>query len=577
MSPSAIASGPLDARRGADAQHRQAPSSELGSRSGSLPALTSTLDADSTSPSRMPAATARPQAGARGATHLRVPLLNAEDLNRFEQTVSDTNIVGPFQALSPSALKGIQDRVSQEVGRRKGRFALRDIVEEAMQTVEQGEVLAERQTAAQNECYTGNENLSCYPTSNTTVVQGSWGRFVWNRNFPDFTNDGGYVDIYLFHQDSDTLLSTWSSISNEQGRISFQPQDSWWQGRAAADDLAAGQNLSWPFYFAITSSGKGLAAGTSRLATWHAIQTAVPVQVALSRSSASASSASAISSASLLAATASGSVLSAASASLASLSRQSASASLASSISSALVSSLRSDGLTGTETARGTATSTLANGLTITAYATAQANGGSLNDAGGGGSAIPRWAIALIVVLGFLALVALLVLAYFLMRWARRRGYVAPGGRAGKNSEAGLVAAGSYGSRSPMMREAASEAAFSEVDETGVLAASASAANASGAGKEPSPFSTDEASRMAAAFRAALRKPGFGQSGVAAARDTTGTDAASGSSTSAGLTPSSGENTSGAEPGQALLRDELASEGRDLRRVEDRRHADFHA
>lgn len=555
-----------------------------------------------------------PTSEAAAGVHLRVP---AEEVvrsswqivqagNRLDAIRSD-ELVGPFVADSERTVRNMRRKVAQEVRRRGRNLKLKDVVDDVFRTAqsdgrrdgplhrlehfEASPALAERQTAAQSECYTGNENLACYPTTNTTVVQDHWGQFIWNKNYPSFTNDGGYVDIFLFHQDSDQLLTSWTSVSNYQGRISFQPVDSWWQGRTAADNLSSGQNLSWPFYFAITSSGKGFSLGTSRLATWYAVQTALPREIAASRSSASAaavaSSVSASANADSKDATArlSGPALSSAFSSLASLSEISVSSSMAASLSNALVSSLRSQGLTSTETARGTITSTLAYGHTITAHATGQANGGSLNDAGASGMSITHSTIALIVVVGFLALVTFLVAAYFLTRWTRRRRYAPAGSGLGMGFGASMVASGSYNSQSSMMRDDASEGVMSDFDETGALSGIAAGAtrgddgigDSRGGNDGPgcSPFSSDEASRMAEAFRAALRKPGFGAV-TAAGAGAGAAAAASGDRSPAGPVSSSGESTTTGEHSETLLRNELASEGRDLRRVQDRRHADYH-
>lgn len=539
---------------------------------------------------------------------------------------SGIDLLGPYEAQTPQNARRLRKMIVME--RRRTGKRVEEVIADVMGREEEANAAAEfemrrRQTAQQQECYTGNENLSCYPTSSTNVTQGEWGKFIWNKNYPRFTNGGGYVDIYLFHQDSDQLLTSWMSIPNDQGRISFEPTDSWWANRPAADAIQDGQTLSWPFYFAITSHGDGLASGTSRLATWHAIQTAVPATVAAARASSSSASMASVSAAasaaslSSLTATLTGSELSSALASAQSASDIAASRSLAGSLSRSLQSSLNADGLTGTETARGTATSTLANdGHTVTAYATAQANGGNLNnDGGGSNTSIPHWAIVLIAVLGFLAVVAVAVAGYFLTRWARRRrawgGAAAGAGAAG----GGFAASGSHGSRSPMMAAAGGAGGESDGEgegdgSTSLLdgagghgggsgAAAAAGMGAAGAGAgaadrrssrqgEASPFSSDEASKMADAFRAALRKPafalGFGSSAASSGNGSSGGGGGDGGGGSnGGARPSPTEETSSglgrdptAGPSDALLRDELASEGREMRSVDDRRRPSLH-
>jgi hypothetical protein len=96
-------------------------------------------------------------------------------------------------------------------------------------------------------------------------------QFIWNRNFPEFTNRGDRVDIYLFHADSDKLVKTWSDIPNEQGRIAFSPVDQWWQGRIAADNYN-GTHIPWPYYFIVTYAGEGLAGPLTRQPTFYAVR-----------------------------------------------------------------------------------------------------------------------------------------------------------------------------------------------------------------------------------------------------------------------------------------------------------------
>lgn len=552
-------------------------------------------------------------------------------------TAQSVDLIGPFEARSENDVRRLRRMIVSE--RRRTGSPVEDVVARVMsrQDIDKPavvppheELLTERQTAAQQECYTGNENLACYPTNTTDVSQGTWGKFIWNKNYPFFTNGGGYVDIYLFHQDSDQLFTSWMSVPNDQGRISFEPTDTWWAGRPAANNIQEGQTISWPFYFAITSHGAGLSDGTSRLATWHAIQTAVPATVAAARASsssaslasaASASSAAAASASSIntLTATLTGAALSSASASLQSASDAAASRSLAGSLSGSLQSSLNSEGLTGTETAQGTATSVLPDGHTVTAYATAQANGGNLNNNGGGSNtAIPHWAIVLIAVLGFLAVVAAIVAGYFLTRWLRRRrgGWAAgAAGAAGGFGAGRMAASGSHGSQSPMIQAAGaageddgadgnaslldhadggSYASHDGAAATGV-GAGAGAAVAAGASssrrprpsdrssqtEEESPFSTDEASRMAEAFRAALRKPAFalGLGGLGGSSNGNGSSSPPSHTGDSGATAgdrSSTTNAGGNGPSDALLRDELASEGREMRSVDDRRRPSLH-
>ncbi|KDN46637.1 hypothetical protein K437DRAFT_106334 [Tilletiaria anomala UBC 951] len=430
-------------------------------------------------------------------------------------------------------------------------------------------MMLERQTAQENECFVGNDVLSCYPTSDTTVVQGSWSKFIWNNNYPRFRQIGA-VDVYLYRQDTDKMQTSWLSLDNNLGRLSFSPNDPWWADRPRAQELSMGQNMSWPFYFVITAAGLGLDSDTiSRLSTFSAIQTAPPASVVAAQAASSSLSAAAS--------------LSSASAALSdSRAVASASASIVSQLSLSIESSLRSEGLSGTQTAAAVLTTTLPNGAVVTASATAAANGLSLSGNSRGSSdnlALPSYAIALIVVFGFIALVGALVGAYFLSKAARKRRE--------------RVHSGSYGSSSPMMHAvdgsltrgsddaalaatAAGDAAVAGAGVAGLGAAGGAAgwSRSSRSSHDSHPFSSDEATRMADAFRNALRKPEFTGAVFGSGQnspnetdfDADGGIGAGASDAGTGL----GADASGAEEAVAtgLLRDELASEGKDLKAVE---------
>lgn len=232
------------------------------------------------------------------------------------------------------------------------------------------------------------------------------------------------------------------------------------------------------------------------------------------------------------------------------------------SLSRELVSSLQAEGLTGTETLQGTLTTTLSNGQVVTATATGQANG-SLSDAANddnGGGGLPKYAIALIVVFGFLALVAALVGLYFAMAAMRRR----------KNRDE------SMGSRSPMMRGVDGDGLPSSSIAPSLDAGTIGAGGAAGAAgllaanrrsrstDDDQLFTSDEATRMADAFRAALRKPEFANPFGQNQKDESGGD--------------DDDDTPGEESGKGneLLRSELATEGYEVRPVQDRRRAELH-
>lgn len=434
-----------------------------------------------------------------------------------------------------------------------------------------------RQTEAEQRCYVGNDELSCYPTAGTTVVQNTWSRFIWNANYPLFAQ-AGYVDVYLFQEDTDRLITSWMSQDNGQNRLSFEPTDLWWANRSAADNIQPNQNISWPFYFVVLPANQPLTGTTTRLATFTALQTTLPYSIAQAR--ASSSSAAAASSASAASASAASASTSASSTLTDSAAAAASASAVQSSLSAALESSLRASGLSGTETLQATTTATLPNGSVITATATAQANGGRLggsgNNSNSNGLALPTYAIVLISVLGFLAVVAAMAGAYFVMAALRRR-------RQRQHGD------GSHRSSSPMMAAAAGSLAGRSFNEGGTYAGETSqmleqedagavalgAAAGAGAGgaamaatnsrasrySDEQPFTSDEASRMADAFRNALRKPEFAP--------------AMGGESS----PADGESpneVAGGSRASMLLREELAAEGKDLRDVGDRKKPTWH-
>ncbi|EST09290.2 hypothetical protein PSEUBRA_000878 [Kalmanozyma brasiliensis GHG001] len=436
--------------------------------------------------------------------------------------------------------------------------------------------LQRRQTAAQERCYVGNDELSCFPTANTTIVQNSWSRFIWNANYPLFAQRG-YVDVYLFQEDTDRMVTSWMSQDNGQNRLSFEPTDLWWANRVAADNIQPDQNISWPFYFVVLPEGQALTGTTSRLSTFTALQTTLPFTIAEARASSSSAAAAASASAASASAQSASQGASTITNTLTGSAAAAASVSaIQSSLSAALESSLRASGLSGTETLQGTTTATLPNGSVITATATAQANGGRLGAGSNGNSnglALPTYAIVLISVLGFLAILAAMAAAYFIMAALRRK----------RQRQYGN---GSYRSSSPMMAAAAGSMAgqgttdhgyagettqMLETEDGGAASLGPPAAiggaammaghSAASRQSDEQPFTSDEASRMADAFRNALRRPEF-------AGGMTGD--------SSGAEGESPNEMPGGSRASALLREELASEGKDLRSVGDRKKPTLH-
>lgn len=221
--------------------------------------------------------------------------------------------------------------------------------------------------------------------------------------------------------------------------------------------------------------------------------------------------------------------------------------SVISSLSHSIQSSLQSQGFSGTQTGVATLTTTLPDGNKVTATATAEADGGILN-ATHNSRGLPTYAIVLICVLGFLALVLALAAAYLLWRWYRRNRALSPAAAQGVQE--------SINSTSPMLKSASGQPSEDSHDpqhslgppvgpaegpsghslaemgmSTALLGAgTAGAAAGTGAGvgvgaraagqasydhqgpteqENNSTVWSDEASRMADAFRNALRQPSF--------------------------------------------------------------------
>lgn len=198
--------------------------------------------------------------------------------------------------------------------------------------------------------------------------------------------------------------------------------------------------------------------------------------------------------------------------------------------------------------------------------ATGGAAAPGVQGANGGGS-FPKWAIAVIVVLGFLALVASGILAFYIMRRLRQR------------REGMLSHRNSMGSSTPMMANADRGGPQSPVVGSSMLAGSAAGATAGyGAGaygaarpsspldvhdgesmmsraSDAGPFSGADAAIMANAFRQALRKPDFADRPV-----------------EEGESPDDQPHAGTAGPGHShLINQELAEEGRDIRSVSSSR------
>lgn len=79
-----------------------------------------------------------------------------------------------------------------------------------------------------------------------------------------------FVDIYLYHADSETVATTYPGISNARGSIGIRPDDEWWPEDQTT--WTEGQNQTWPYYFIIVDANTTLTGGESRQAIFSAIR-----------------------------------------------------------------------------------------------------------------------------------------------------------------------------------------------------------------------------------------------------------------------------------------------------------------
>lgn len=337
----------------------------------------------------------------------------------------------------------------------------------------------------QCQVFSSNAVITCFPTSDTSVPQHEWAGVVWNSRLPQFLQTNR-VNIYLFHADSGLQVLSVINQTNPTGlagSIAKQVNDSWFPDGGLNYN---GSPISYTYYWVITRSDVSLDGTEIPQSTFTAVQTTVADSV--TSSLASASSLSAASSASVAAAA-------------------------ASSASAASVSSSR-------------------NGSTQTP-GSLQANSGS---------SFPHWAIAVIVVLGFFAILTVGVLGLLLVRRARR------------NQSARVSRRGSIGSASPMIqgdpntngvpRSPVMEQTSVAPHPASVYSPNDGSSMISHAHSSETPFSGADAAIMADAFRKALRKPDF-----------------------AGPIEE-GDSPEGQEQkDNRLLSRELAEEGRDIRSV----------
>ncbi|KAH6912872.1 hypothetical protein BKA70DRAFT_778340 [Coprinopsis sp. MPI-PUGE-AT-0042] len=375
---------------------------------------------------------------------------------------------------------------------------------------------------ARRDCqiFSGNEVISCFPTAGWSIPQHQWATFVWNSRRPELVQINR-VDIYLFRADSREqvlVMRDQPNPTNQAGVVTAVVDDRWFGSQGESWD---GGRVSYPFYWVIQRSDRELNGDELPQSTFSAVQTTYLDSVAASMSSSSAAAAS-------------------------------SSSARAASLSSASQASLASLSLASLSSTR----VTTINGTPTTLTGTAAFPSGNVQ-AESGDNSFPRWAIAVIVVLGFLAIAATCILAFLILRRVRRR------------KQARLNAhRDSMGSSSPMMANAANQQQ-SPVTATGVLpsiqrpdslrrndsyggqAPSVLHDGASGVSGEGGPFSGADAAIMADAFRKMLRKPEF-------------------PAVEEGESPDSKDDQVGPMGGSMLTR-ELAEEGKEVRSVSSSR------
>ena len=228
------------------------------------------------------------------------------------------------------------------------------------------------------------------------------------------------------------------------------------------------------------------------------------------------------------------SIASASSASSASRASASAAASL-SSIMAASLSSLSAS--LASESATATSFSSTLSGP--------EGTGSVQNDSSG--SSFPRWAIAVIVVLGLLALIVTGVLAFFISRRVRGLRGASLSHRGSMGSSTPMMANATHNTQSPLLGPAALASAGMGTHRPNSPEVHDGASTTS-RGSDAAPFSGADAAVMANAFRDMLRKPNFMDRSM-----------------------EEGDNPEDQTAPDPLINRELAEEGRDIRSVSSSR------
>lgn len=330
--------------------------------------------------------------------------------------------------------------------------------------------------------------MTCYPGAGDLVIQHEWAPVVWNSRRPQLLQFN-IVQLYLFNADTNEYILNFTETNptGNAGEMNTPVDDTWFGD--VGNTWTPGQNFSYPFYWVVTNQN-GLDGSQTTNPTFTAIQTtyadAVVSSMQSSSSAAAASSSAAAASSSSLHAT----------------------SGTASPIPSGSVQQNSSD------------------------------------------APFPHWAIAVIVVLGFLAIAAGGVLIWLIVRRLRRREQLSNRGSMGSSSPMMANAQNSNSPQLPLLGVglvgAAAGRTSSEHHRPGSIVSPDGASDVSRAHSagDTGPFSGADAAIMADAFRKALRKPDFAGPPVEEAED---------------------------HRDDAIMSRELAEEGRDIRSVSSSR------
>ncbi|KIY62166.1 hypothetical protein CYLTODRAFT_361895 [Cylindrobasidium torrendii FP15055 ss-10] len=351
--------------------------------------------------------------------------------------------------------------------------------------------------------FSDNTVVTCFPTSDSTFPQHQYATVVWNSGLPEFTQTNK-VNLYLFRGDSrEPVLSLYNQTnpSGISGSTTALVDDTWFGSQGANWD---GSDLNYTFYWVVTRNDTELTGSEATQAHFTAVQTTYADSVVSSMASASSASAASMSS---------------------------------------LSASLTMSGQGASSTGPGGSGDGDGNG---------NGSGGDGNvQSGGNDGGFPHWAIAVIVVLGFLAIVTSCILAFFIMRRIRRRNAEYDSNRNSMGSSSPMMAHIGNTPGSPILATTPTAAAQEQQSSVGhgqrppsiVSPDGASTVSRTGSAGDAGPFSGADAAIMADAFRKALRKPDF-----------------------AGATVEEGESPDSNTRGELINR-ELADEGRDIRSV----------